>query len=51
MGVPWWSKWLGFCAFSAVAQVQSLAWKLRSRIKLLHAVAKRKKKEKTKPQT
>ena len=32
---------LGLGAFTAVTQVQSLVWELRSHIKLLHAVAKK----------
>ena len=33
---------LGFSAFTAMAWFQSLVWELRSHIKLLHAVIKRK---------
>lgn len=35
-------SWLGFGAFTAVAQVQSLVWELRSHIKPLHAMAEKK---------
>lgn len=35
--VAWWS---GFGAFTLVAQVQSLAWELRSHTKLRHMTAK-----------
>ena len=34
-------KWLGFSAFTAVARVQSLVWKLGSHINPLHAEAKK----------
>lgn len=34
-GVSWWSSWLGFGIFSAVAQVKFLVWELRSHTKLL----------------
>ena len=37
-------QWLGFGAFSTVVQVQLLIWELRSHIKPLHAMAKKKKK-------
>ena len=41
-------KWLGLGAFTVVAQVQSLLWRLRAHVKPLHSVAKTKKKKKKK---
>lgn len=43
MGVPWWSnEWLGFGAFTTVAQVHALVWELRVPFEPLRATAKNK---------
>ena len=45
MGGPWWFWWLDRGGVPSAAGVRSVAWELRSYIKLLHAVAKKKKKK------
>ena len=40
--------WIGFGAFTTVAWVRSLAWELRSHIKLLHTVTKKEKEKEIK---
>ena len=43
-------QWLGFGAFTAVAQVQSLVWELGFHIKPPHAVAQKQSKQTNKKQ-